>query len=418
MISDKIKKLFKYIDFLHFNIDNFIQYNDDVNEINLLRLEREKLKAHNNFKEKLKYDDVQKNIKKKLSVIEQKVMCPVREKAEELKICNFQNEPLYTWYGIESEIFNLKGNFNNDDLPEIFSHKNKYLEFRLKTNCSYFLDLFFRELDDILKDLFFYFKESENNEFEEFETGTMTVESIQELAQKLCSNKTPQEEANQDIYNGMFTVSDTKINFRLNNGSIQRISNHSTTFDLENLNTYNKKTGDLEEIGSMSSYCTSFMIRFFYMTVLEVKPFLTHQLRSSKNPKALIEYVKYAVLDSKSLTSEGMIKAINDWLEELTEEETKNKTTFNEIPEVELRFISEQIRLLEDLGVLDFLKGKYPNALNSENQLAKLVSKLIKQKQGSIQPIINAVKGGNANKNYPKESTNTKSIMDWLNSYE
>jgi len=180
MITKKIKALFQFIEFLHSNIEKFKQYDEVINELHLLDKERSKVRSRKNFADKLKYDEVQAEIKDKIKIIQENIITPIRSKATELRVCNFQHEPLYNWNGVESDIHTLKENFSKDDLPEIFKHKSKYIEFRTQTNCTYFLDIFFSDLDEILKELFDYFKETEQNEFETFETKAIQANDISE----------------------------------------------------------------------------------------------------------------------------------------------------------------------------------------------------------------------------------------------
>lgn len=201
MITDKIKALFQFIEFLHSNIENFKQYNKVVKELRLLGNEREKVNLKKNFNEKLKYDEIQAEIKDNFKVIQENIISPIKSKATELNVCNFQNEPLFSWYGVESEIRSLKESFSKDDLPVIIQQKNKYIEFRTKTNCTYFQDIFFDDLDEILKELFDYFKETEKNEFEAFEKITIELNSISELAE-IISNKSKLKDE-MDNYNSI-----------------------------------------------------------------------------------------------------------------------------------------------------------------------------------------------------------------------
>lgn len=185
MITRKIKAMFQFIEFLHSNIENFKQYDEIINKLYLLDEERNKLNPRRNFTDKLKYDEVQSEIEDKFKVIQENIISPIESKATELIICSFQNEPLYNWNGIESDIHHLKENFSNDDIPEILKHKSKYIEFRTETNCTYFQNLFFSYLDETLKELFDFFKNSNENEFEAFEQKTVQVNSISEMVEKL-----------------------------------------------------------------------------------------------------------------------------------------------------------------------------------------------------------------------------------------
>lgn len=181
MITPKIKALFQFIEYLHSNIDNFKQYDEVINELHLLVKERKQVSPRKNFKDKLKLDKVQAEIKDKFKVIQENILQPIRTKATELNICDL-NRTETVWNRNSPEIHQLKENFSKDDLPEIFSHKSKYIEYREKTKGEGFFELvsFFDDLDEVLKELFDYFKEAEHNEFETFETKAIQVNNIGE----------------------------------------------------------------------------------------------------------------------------------------------------------------------------------------------------------------------------------------------
>ncbi|TCO07033.1 hypothetical protein [Natronoflexus pectinivorans] len=189
MITPKIKALFQFIDYLHSNIENFKQYDEVINELHLLDKERQKVSSKKTFKDKLKYDEVQEQIKNKFKVIQGYILTPIQAKSNELNICDFNDTNQYykgEWRNnFLPEIEKLKRDFHNSDLPEIFNHKNKYLEYRTATKGEAFFGLvfFFSDLDEVLKILFDFFKESEQNEFEAFETKTIEISSYTELAE-------------------------------------------------------------------------------------------------------------------------------------------------------------------------------------------------------------------------------------------
>lgn len=188
MITNKINTLFEFIEFLHSNINNFKQYNSLLNELEKLGKERSNIKPLNNYIDKLKYDEIQAEIERKFNVIKENIYTPIKNKAIELNVCNFKKEPLYSWYGIETEIHELKRNFSKDDLPEIFKHKRQYIEYRTNTHKTFLsLSFFFDELDEITKSIFDFFKETKYNEFEAFETKVTKVNSIDEVAKQILA---------------------------------------------------------------------------------------------------------------------------------------------------------------------------------------------------------------------------------------
>lgn len=111
----------------------------------------------------------------------------------------------------------------------------------------------------------------------------------------------------------------------------------------------------------------------------------------------------------------------NEYIDSLSFHENSQNPPIEKdvIPDVNVKTQKDQIRLLYDLGIIDFLVGKYPNSLkHSQNQVSKLISKIINVNNNSIQPTINALLSDTVNKNYPKQTTSIKSIIDNLDANE
>jgi hypothetical protein len=194
MITPKIKALFQFIEYLHSNIVNFNLNNDLIKELEQLDEERQKVSSKKTYKDKLKYDEVQAEIETKFKILQGNTANLIKAKAKELNVCNFDNEPNYSFNGIETDIHQLKENFSKNDLPEIFKHKQQYIEYRRKTHKTFLsLAIFIEELDKVTKSLFDYFKETEQNEFEAFEKKTIEVNSIEEAIQ-IFTNKEHKDE--------------------------------------------------------------------------------------------------------------------------------------------------------------------------------------------------------------------------------
>ena len=176
MITDKIKSLFNFIEFLHSNIDNFKSYNELIVELEFLKTEKNKLNPKDNYKDKLKFNELQKELESKFKLLQDNTANPIKAKAKELDVCNFDNEPNYSFNGVEDEIYQLKEEFKIEDLAEINKHKIQYLEYRNQAHKTFLsLSFFFNDLDRILKDFFDFFKDNKQNEFEAFETKTIII---------------------------------------------------------------------------------------------------------------------------------------------------------------------------------------------------------------------------------------------------
>lgn len=111
-----------------------------------------------------------------------------------------------------------------------------------------------------------------------------------------------------------------------------------------------------------------------------------------------------------------------DELEKLKANKEEIDNLSQDLPEIDLSTQKEQIRLLYDLGVIEYLQEKYPATLKGNNsQMAHLISQILKLKRdttNSIQPNINALLNNNYGDKYPKETTKTRSIIDTLDSNE
>ena len=94
-------------------------------------------------------------------------------------------------YGITIlKLFQIsKRNFESEDVLQVLSYKEKYLQFRNDTNSDFLsLSLIFSSLDEILKELFEFFNVSNKNEFEKFESKIIEVDSIEDAIKGFKEN--------------------------------------------------------------------------------------------------------------------------------------------------------------------------------------------------------------------------------------
>ncbi|MBS1760928.1 MAG: hypothetical protein JST23_12465 [Bacteroidetes bacterium] len=179
MITPKIKALFQFIEYLNSNIENFNQYNDLINELIVIKNEQRKLNPKGNYKDKRQYEKFQKEIESKFKELQHQTADQIKTKATKLKVFSFEGGHIYSFNGIENDIQKLKDNFSKADLREILKHKRLYLEYRNSTHKTFLsLHIFFEDLDKLTKSLFDFFKDTEQNEFEQFETKAIQVNSI------------------------------------------------------------------------------------------------------------------------------------------------------------------------------------------------------------------------------------------------
>lgn len=191
MIPKEIEAIFTFIDFLDNNKEVYIsKYIPLCNELRDLDAKRSNLRPNTNYKDKQEYDKVQSQIKLKFKPVYENVYTPIANKLRELEIWSGDETFASIHNNNISAISSLKENFTEEDLKQIFNYKEKYLRFRLETNDNFLsLGLIFDSLDEILKNLFDFFKDSDDNEFHQFETKTISVSSIEDMVEKLKENK-------------------------------------------------------------------------------------------------------------------------------------------------------------------------------------------------------------------------------------
>ncbi|SHK44986.1 hypothetical protein [Epilithonimonas mollis] len=190
MIPPKMQALFDFLDFLDVNKKEYIEkYIPLCNEVSQLDKERCKLKPNENYKDKQKYECIDKEIKEKFEPINENIYIPITYKLRELGIWSGDNVYTSIWNNNVSEIEDFKRNFTPEDLEEVFHYKQKYLRFRTETNNDFLcLSFVFSNLDEIYKVLFDFFKDTPENEFESFETKTIEVGDFGEIVKNLTDN--------------------------------------------------------------------------------------------------------------------------------------------------------------------------------------------------------------------------------------
>jgi hypothetical protein len=190
MIPKEIQALFDFIDYLDSNKSEFIKLIPLVNELKGLENKRSELKPHNNSKDKQQYGIIQKEISEKFEPVKINILNPVLEKLITLGIWNDDDTFASIWNNNIPAISELKENFTDEDVERILQNKQKYLSFREETNTDFLcLDFAFNKLDEILKELFDFFKNTKENEFKNFETKTIKVGSFEEATKVWIENR-------------------------------------------------------------------------------------------------------------------------------------------------------------------------------------------------------------------------------------
>ncbi|MEG2078524.1 hypothetical protein [Chryseobacterium sp.] len=178
MITENVKNLFSFIDYLHSNKAYLLSKQDLIDETNGLLQKRSSIRPNDNYKSKIEYDKIQIEIAKKFDIVEAEIIFPLKDKIKELNVADIST-PIVNILS-SAELFALQRNFDEDDLKLIFEAKQKYLDFRNETNFDYYLSFFFFELDRTLKEFYDFFKDEDFNEFSKLQTNVVTVESLDE----------------------------------------------------------------------------------------------------------------------------------------------------------------------------------------------------------------------------------------------
>lgn len=144
----------------------------------------------NNYSKKEKYDLIQKEIEDKFPTITENIYKPITQKLLELEIWSGDDTFSSIWNCNIEAISKFKNEFESSDIPIVMDYKKKYLSFRTETHPNFLcLGFLFQELDEIFKELFDFFKDTEENEFKNFEAKELKVNSIEDLVKSISESK-------------------------------------------------------------------------------------------------------------------------------------------------------------------------------------------------------------------------------------
>lgn len=183
MIPQKIQALFDFIEYLDKNKKVYVErYVPLCYEIKALYNRTEKLNPRNNYKDKQEYDRIHAQIVEKLQPITQDICNPIKDKLRELNIWDGDDTFNSIWNNNFPAIIDFKEfKIEDVDIIVIKESKRKYLCFRQETKTDFLcLIVVFHNLNKISKELFDFFKDTEENEFESIESQTISVSSPSE----------------------------------------------------------------------------------------------------------------------------------------------------------------------------------------------------------------------------------------------
>jgi hypothetical protein len=136
----------------------------------------------------------------------------------------------------------------------------------------------------------------------------------------------------------------------------------------------------------------------------------TIQQNENSKHKFLQHFSNYGIPFVKKISNR-----FNLGIEEIKRKDEVLKTENTDLPEIELKFKNEQIRLLYDLGVIDYLHDKFVSLKDNKSQTARLISQILKLPYTTVQPTINSLLSDYHDNHFPNKTVRTKAIIDQLN---
>lgn len=187
MITERVQNLFDFIDWLHSQTEYFLSQQQLVDELNEIRAEQNKLSSTKHFKDREKFDSLQRELLEKFAVVETRIINPIYEKIKFYDVTDIST-PIVNLKALE-DLLHLKNNYDEQDLIKIQKAKNQYIIYRVKTHWQpYFsFQLFFSDLDRELYEYFKFFEQ--DNEVEYISTKTVKAESLEDLVMQFTGRK-------------------------------------------------------------------------------------------------------------------------------------------------------------------------------------------------------------------------------------
>ena len=278
-----IQNIFNFIDFLHSNIDNFNQYNDVKKELNLLGVERSNLEPDTNFKDKLKYNEVQKEIEQKYNVIDKNIIQFIEQKAIEYKVFEFNR----------THIFAIKENAESKDVEIILEQRQKYFEFVKNTNSEYYPRFLFSNFNRSMKELFGFFDKSYKNEFKMFESSATTIHSKNQDSDKTKNNQAQPKETNKfsgvkkELHNNIFKGNTFLLWLKFKDNKDISISSRT---DLRVIYELMKADNYFQETIELKHYIKFLNDNYFDGSIIELKK---QYINNSANIQRSKDYEEY-----------------------------------------------------------------------------------------------------------------------------
>lgn len=188
----------------------------------------------------MEFDIIQKKIELDFELILDNIYYPVTKKLKELNIWSGDESFISIDNYIDSATLALKNNFVVEDVNEVNNWMIKYIKFRKETNSNFYcLQMILFSLDRSLNNLFEYFRDSEVNDFQQFQIETIQCSSIEE-AIKLFNNSPSK--------NVSFSFPLIERNVNLSENKSQKLHLDSQQFELFSSSFSSKKSSYEEAI--------------------------------------------------------------------------------------------------------------------------------------------------------------------------
>ncbi|MEC5173902.1 hypothetical protein [Chryseobacterium nepalense] len=165
MIPTKVEALFQFIDFLHSNIDCFKKYDGEMDKIEIFKNEVVYLCPEENYKDKIKVDEINKEWREKYIIVDENVFTKIKDKINQLNIYD-TNDDSTLWDQNIKEINVLKENFSSEDVQKIIHYKRKYYEVDKNLHNIIWHVVFgslYLRFEKLLNVLFGYFDDNEQD---------------------------------------------------------------------------------------------------------------------------------------------------------------------------------------------------------------------------------------------------------------
>lgn len=168
MITDRTYDLFCFVDFLHYNIDNFNQYSNDILIMRKANLRKLQIGFH--YTEIIERRELEKVAATKSDIISEHITNPLIDEIVEtlfnsiectVECLEYLEYPEKIYDTFIHDVIPLVFDFEMEDVDQIKYAKKQYIEFRnnIDPNIICLFPQFFKSLDKLMSHFLYTFKE-------------------------------------------------------------------------------------------------------------------------------------------------------------------------------------------------------------------------------------------------------------------